>query len=58
MWCGPWDSGLPIDAVQLVETREDVAQLLAMDTYIDVRHDDCHASMQWDVLAAVLVQES
>jgi hypothetical protein len=29
--------GLPIDAVQLVETREHIAALLSMDTYIDVR---------------------
>ena len=36
----PWSQplpGLPVDAIQLVESREDVAQLLSMDTYIDVR---------------------
>lgn len=30
-------AGLPLDAIQLVETREAVAELLSMDKYIDVR---------------------
>ena len=31
------DAGVPVDAVQLVSTRDEVADLLRLDSYIDVR---------------------
>lgn len=33
------DAGVPVDAVQLVSTRDEIADLLRLDSFIDVRHD-------------------
>ncbi len=50
-------AGLPIDAVQLVESREAVSQLLSMDAYIDVRRPASvlHCTATTPTVVAVVV---